>query len=143
MKYRIYASLHEEIDTGWVWLGTPVLPPRSIVKIRNTENKKIVFCEALQIEENFIRKYNESENRMKIDSPKSSLVISCWYRKILGDLPIQSETELKIVLKDNPWGRLWACLQHPQVVVRIGTWLGIISVSLGLIGLFLGIMSLK
>ena len=139
MRYRIYSSLHDEIDAGWVWLGTPILPPRCIVKIRNPNSKKIVFCEALQIDSNFRRKYSESEDRIPIDEPTSSLVISCWYRKLLGDLPSKSEYELEILPADNLWGRLRSCLQHPQVVVRLGIWLAMISAILGVIGVVLGL----
>lgn len=33
-------------------------------------------------------------------------------------------------------GKFMANIEHPQVVVRLGTWLGIVSIALGMIGIF-------
>ena len=58
------------------------------------------------------------------------------------DMSTKSKHELQITEVDNWHGKINACLQHPQVIVRIATWLGIISVVEGLIGFVLGIISL-
>ena len=67
---------------------------------------------------------------------------SVGYRKLLGDLPTQSEHELKIVEVDNLWGKTKSCLQHPQVIVRIATWLGIFILIEGILGILLHVLSL-
>jgi len=142
MKYRIYASLNDEINAGWIWIGTPTLPSRCIIRICNLANGKKVYCEALQIEDNFTNRYNK-DGRCTINDAKSSMVINAWYRKKLGDLATQTDQDLDITSADNWWGKVRSCVQHPQVIVRIGTWLGIISVGLGLLGVALGILSLR
>lgn len=141
MKYRIYASLYDEINEGWVWLASPKLQSRCIVLISNPRNGKKVYCEALQIEENFRALYNKG-SRKNIEDLNSSLVINAWYRKRLGDFPTQSEQELEIFPADNVWGKIRSCFHHPQVIVRIGTWLGVISAILGLLSFVLAILSL-
>jgi hypothetical protein len=143
MKFTIYASLHEEIDAGRVWLLHPTLTSRCVVSLHNKSKGKKVFCEALQIEENFTRQYNREQTRHQLKHEGNPLVISAWYRKHLGAIPVQSEQEIEIEPADNHYGKLRACLQHPQIVVRIGTCLGLISVALGVLGLLLGGLSLK
>lgn len=124
MNYKIFASLHDELNAGWVWISSSDLPSRSIVKISNPEKGKKVYCEALQIDENFLKKYNDS-NRFHIVDASPSLVINSWYRKRLGDFPTQSCPNLEIKPANKLWGKIWACLHHPQVIVRIATYLGL------------------
>ena len=54
---RIFASLREDAQQGWVWLQNSNFPARSIVKITNPKNKKSIYCESLQIDNNFLRLY--------------------------------------------------------------------------------------
>ena len=141
MKYIIYASLYEEIDAGWVWMSQPQqLPSRCVVAIRNRNTGKRVFCEALHIDSNFTERYNEGRHRHKLDPDGTSLVINAWYRKRLGDIRNQSKQDLYITAEDNSYGKLRACLQHPQVAIRMGTWLGIISLGLGVLGVILAMI---
>jgi hypothetical protein len=74
------------------------------------------------------------------DSP--ALVINEWYRKLLGDLTTRAEYDLEVSDADNLRGRFLASAQHPQIVVRVAFWLGVISVVLGVVGLCLGVISL-
>jgi hypothetical protein len=111
------------------------------VRITNPENRHRVFCEASEIDPNFLLRYNQSP-RSSIDEPAHSIVMSEWYRDRLGNLSKQTEIELELVLADNAWAGLRACLQHPQIVVRLSTKLAIVSVMLGLIGLLFGVLSL-
>lgn len=144
MKYRIYASLFEEKDAGWVWIDNPKLPPRCIVRIRNLKNGKSIYCEALQIDKGFMHRYNK-DPRIHIEDPKSALVINRWYREGLskrrGDFESRTNQELNITQFNNCItkciARIFSCLGHPQIIVRISTWLAIISIVLGLLSVFL------
>lgn len=135
----LFAALREDSQQGWIWLQNSGFPARSIIKITNPLNKKAVYCEALQIEENFLSLYNSQSHRKTITNPQSSIVINGWYRAKLGDLSTQTEVALKIQPCNSWWRRWWgcfrACTDHPQVVVRVAAWLGCISVGLGLFGI--------
>ena len=118
-QLKIYAALEADISNGTVWLKQNSLPARCIVKIANETNDRTVYCEALQFDENFLARYNApTGNRRKIDDPDSSIVMGYWYRARLGDLNT-SKTYSLLVKKAAPyWGDVWACLHHPQLIVR-------------------------
>ena len=137
---KIYASLMNDLAEGIVWLQRADLPPRCVVKITHPEAGVIVFCEALQIEKNFLDTYNRSP-RFSIDEPRSAIVMSAWFRARLGGLETQKSYPLKIEAANNRYGKLRACFDHPQVVVRVAAWLGVISVALGAVGVLLGVLS--
>ena len=137
---KIYAALQEDMQQGWVWLQDKNLSPRSIVKITNLATGKRIFCESLQIDQNFLNTYNQSP-RITISDPMSSLVISAWYRESLGGLGSQQEASIKIQALNSWYGRFMACIYHPQTVVRVAAWLGLWSIALGAIGVVLGIIS--
>jgi hypothetical protein len=140
MKYTIYAAMPEDINVGWVWIGSPRLASRIVVRITNKKSGNSSYCEALQIEDNFLRIYNDNGSKREvICDPGKALVLNAWYRRMLDRIETQSEYDLEIEAADNLWGRLRSCLQHPQVVVRLATWLGIFSVGLGVMGLLLGL----
>ena len=139
-EMRIFASLYEDIAQGFVWLQKPGLPPRCIVKIRNPATGRSVFCEALQFDKNFLNRYNKPP-RYTIQRPEASLVMNWWYRARLGDLQTQHEYPLEISAANSWCGKLRACMHHPQILVRVGVWLGIISVAFGAIGVVLGVIS--
>jgi hypothetical protein len=141
MKYIIYSALHEDIDAGWVWIGTRPCSHRCVVQITNRDNGRRAFCDALEIDPNFLSRYNQAPRRT-IQNPAQSLVISDWYRKRL-EAQKGEEAELEVVLASGPIAKLRSCLQHPQTVVRISTWLAIISVILGGLGFALGLLSLR
>jgi hypothetical protein len=136
---RLFPVLRDDIQAGVVWLQLPTLKSREIVKITSSKNNRQIYCEALQIEENFLRTYNQSP-RIHITNPKKSLVISGWHRMLLGDLKTKQDADLKITPCNSCWGKLRACMQHPQLVVRISTNLGLIGLGLGILGLVLGVL---
>ena len=70
MKYKIYASLKEDISSGFVWLNNPSIKERPIICIENMANNKKVLCEGLKIEDSFRRIY-KSPNRIKINDLKN------------------------------------------------------------------------
>lgn len=138
---KLFAALREDTQQGWVWLKDQNLPTRSIIKINNPANGKVVYCEALQIDNNFLNVYN-TPPRKTISNPENVMVINGWYRSKLGGLDTQSEVDLNIKPSNCWWGKLKACTDHPQVVVRVAAWLGAIGLFLGILGLILGVLSL-
>src|SRR5437588_547541 len=99
MRYKVYASLKEDINEGWCWITKPRLPPRSIVRIENLSTTgKVVYCEALHIDPNFVEAYSARPRTYNINlsNGKDVIVIDEWYRHRLGDLETQSEYELLI-----------------------------------------------
>ncbi|MFZ1745369.1 MAG: hypothetical protein WBO24_12500 [Nitrospirales bacterium] len=139
--FKVYAAMHEEMNEGWVWLTGSGFVPRSIIKITNKANKKSVFCECLEIEENFTKKYNHSP-RVPIDPNEPTAVINAWYRKRLGNIATKKKYDLQICEANGWWGKFRASAQHPQVVVRLATSLAAISVVLGIFGVGLGALSI-
>ena len=137
---KLFAALREDTQQGWVWLQDVRLPARSIVKIKNSANGNVVYCEALQIDQNFLRAYNQSP-RIAISSPERALVINGWYRAALGGLSTESEVTLNIKPSNGWWGKFRACIGHPQTIVRVAAWLGAIGLFLGIVGLVLGVLS--
>src|SRR6266571_4797228 len=135
---KLYAALRDEIGEGFVWLKQVDLPARCVVKISNPANGCSIYCEALQIESNFLKTYNQSP-RIFISDPDATIVMNNWYRARLGNLKPQQSYSLKITIENTYCGKLRACLDHPQVIVRVATRLGIASVGLGILGLVLGI----
>lgn len=138
---KIFASLNEDAHQGWVWLHDPALPPRSVVKIKNYQSGEVIYCEALQIDDNFLTQYNQHP-RHSITSPSNSIVVGAWYRAKLGGIKTQSDIHVKVSACNSWYGQFRACIDHPQIVVRLASWLGGIGLALGLIGLVLGIFSI-
>lgn len=134
---KIFAAREEDAHQGWVWLQNPCVPARCVVKITNPANGKIVYCEALQMESNFLSQYN-TPPRIPIENPSASLVIGAWFRASLGGLSTQSDVALKVKPCRTWWAKFRACTDHPQVVVRVAACLGGVGLVLGVVGLVLG-----
>ncbi|MDK2081417.1 hypothetical protein [Aliarcobacter butzleri] len=132
MKYKIFAALENDISQGVIWGNDKKFKNRTIVRIKNSCNT--VYCEYLYIDKNFLKKYNESKNTKEIDIDTPSLVINGWYRSKLNIETQKEYDSLEIKCANGYWGSLRASLGHPQVSVRLGTWLGIIGVILGVVG---------
>jgi hypothetical protein len=137
---KLFVALHDDAHQGWVWLQDRHLPARSVVKITNPFNGQSVYCEALQIDTNFLEKYNQAP-RFFITDPASSMVIGAWYRAKLGVVK-QSDKLLAVKARNCWFGSFRACADHPQIVVRVAAWLGVISLFLGVVGLVLGLWSI-
>ena len=142
MKLTVYATLKDDLGEGFVWLKDPALPPRCVVKMTNPVTKQSVFVEALQIEDNFLCLYKESPRTKNIIKPNESIVISGWYRARLGDISTQEECDLDIKKANGYYGKIRMCMYHPQTVVRVAVWLGILSSVLGLVGVVIGLITL-
>jgi hypothetical protein len=97
-----------------------------------------VYCECLEIDNNYLKEYNNRENdqpsRHPINDTESVVTMNDWYRKKLGNLEKNKKYKLEIEERNNACGKLLACLDHPQTIVRVATRLGLWSVALGSIG---------
>lgn len=145
MLLKIYTSLREDVNQGWVWIGKPDLPERCVVKISNISNGEKVYCETLKIDDNFLNHYNCRENTLKINDKSKSIVINYWYRAKLGNIPQNEFVDLEITpyygcCICKCYANIMACIQHPQIIVRMAIWLGIISVALGIIGVGISLL---
>jgi hypothetical protein len=142
MEYRVFASRIEDVNLPGVWITYEKLLTRSVVSIRNKTNGQAVYCEAFVIEDNFIADYNSKPKRKPIDKPQPAIVISAWYRKLLGIPNTRVDVVLEIAPADKTYGRLRAWANHPDNAVRSSLYIALISLLLGVFGLVLGIISL-
>lgn len=138
---KIFVAQKEDTHQGWVWIPNKNLPTRSIVKITNLNNSKCIYCEALQMDTNFLNQYNQPPRKC-IEDPSSSIVMGAWFRARLGNLEAKSDATLTIKACNSFWSQYKASADHPQVIVRLAANLGMIGLVLGLIGFILGIISL-
>ena len=138
MKYKVLASLRDELNQGWIWVTNSGLEPRSVVKVTNLKNQKSIFCECLEIEDNYIFTYNKHP-RVNINKSEPTITINSWYRKKLGGIETKTIHELEIRAANGLFGRLRANFHHPQVIVRIAIWLSLLSLGLGVLGVCLSL----
>ena len=52
---KVFSALKDDVHQGWVWLENTSLPPRGVICITNLSNGKRIYCEALQIDGNFLK----------------------------------------------------------------------------------------
>ena len=144
-KYRIYAAIRDDVSSGWIWINNKKIQQRSILFIYNPQNKKYLYSEALKIEGNYLRNYNQSNSgRIPLligNENEPVIVINEWYRHKLGDIQTQEYCELEITEENNCVGWIMACLHHPQIIVRIATILAIISIFISIISVVIAITS--
>ncbi len=155
MKYKIYPCLNSDIEQSNIWVSG-VMSSRALLLIQNPQNGKKIFCEGLNIDTDYIRRYDNRFANYK-DKPKKYheivepgnvvVTMSAWYRDILGiektKIGTEADVELKISLVSNLnfVNRLRVCFQHPQVAIRMATWIGIVSAVLGIVSVLCGIIS--
>lgn len=132
--YKVLAATRADMNEGWVWLSNHKYDPRSIIQIRNELNKAVIYCEALEIDDNFIKEYNQIP-RVPINGNENTIVMNGWYRNRLGGIEKKQNHDLVVSEANGFWGKFRASTGHPQVVVRLATWLAVISVALGLVGI--------
>lgn len=140
MKYTVYASLYEDVNAGWIWVGTKLASHRPVVRVTNTTNGKTVYCEALHIEDNFKNRYNRKRTTLPISDPVNSVVMNEWYRQRLGIPDAQASVDFEIKPANNIIGKFRANISHPQILVRQAMCLALISVLLGLLSVALTII---
>jgi hypothetical protein len=138
--YIVRASLHEETNSGWIWVDG--IPSRTIVRIKDRKTQRTVFCEAREFDTNFLEKYNRGPRiEIPVSNRKPTIVISKWYRDALGIEETTSEDNStgKRTLDIQPariwwWRALRAASHHPDIFVRLSTRLGILGAWLGVVG---------
>lgn len=135
-NFTVYAAPLEDVNQGWIRIADSELPHRSIVKLMSNKAIKPVYCEVLTIDKNFLRAYNKSPRKSisEVDTP-TALVASHWYRTRLGGLNTQNKYEIIVTPANGYYGRVRACLDHPQVAIRIATQLGLLGLILGIVGI--------
>jgi hypothetical protein len=164
MMFEVRPALVENIDSGSVWVTlSSEIPSRSVVKISKKapgkEKAKNIYCEALAVGAHFVERYNSdhveslrlavtfdpSSKRALPDSDGKGLIfLSASYRTRLGgtkEFEEFEDHELSVSRADGWFGRTRACLQHPQVSVRLGTVLGLLGFGLGILGIALGVVA--
>jgi len=134
LQYKILASLKEDMNQGWVWLTYPLTDSRSIVEIELRETSRSVYCEALMIDHNYKNAYKIGFTH-ELPENEAVITINSWYRKKLGIKETNKDYLLSVRPSNHLLGKFMACIQHPQVVVRVAAWLGVCSLSLGLVSI--------
>ena len=94
---RVFAARRDDVSEGFVWLRRNGLPSRCVVRIKNPSTASVVYCEALQMDDNFVTEYNNDKDsrRFKISAPDDAIVMSGWFRFRLGDLATQGDYALR------------------------------------------------
>jgi len=103
--YKVLASMRGDMNEGWVWLTGSGFVPRSIIKITNKADNKSVYCERLEIDNNFMEEYNQSP-RFYINPGEEAAVINAWYRKRLGGITTKTNHDLQIADANGWWGKV-------------------------------------
>jgi len=143
-EYYILPALKEDINSPFVWITDNNLSSRSIIKLKNAIVDKCIFCEALVIDENFIKQYNNSKQTYKIFPDKNILVINEWYRnKILLKKNQTAILEIKSPCKFFAWTyQIKAGLLHPDSCIRLCCVIAVLSALLGILSVILGVLSI-
>jgi len=167
--YTLLRSRRDELAEGWVWLRDrdvhdQVRRRRPIAKVTHTlgGEEHVIHCEMVYADDTDIEAFAD-ENKLEkckvlslLGEPdRRAVFMSSWYREKLGierdhdkDKCVRLTIELtgtRSLLLRVTRGLLWqvyACADHPQVVVRLATWLGLVGLGLGVIGVGLGFLAL-
>lgn len=139
-NYICRVALAENIEAGFVWLSTPKIESRTIVRIINHDNSQKVYCQSLNIDQNFCSKYNKGKKKTTINEENSYIVTSKWYRDKLG---IEKNKNVSLEVKtanskiENMWWAYQAAKKHPENAVRLSTRIASISLSWECLAFFL------
>lgn len=143
-NYICRVALAENIEAGFVWLSTPKIESRTIVRIINHDNSQKVYCQSLNIDQNFCSKYNKGKKKTTINEENSYIVTSKWYRDKLG---IEKNKNVSLEVKtanskiENMWWAYQAAKKHPENAVRLSTRIASISLFLGVLSILLAIIA--
>jgi hypothetical protein len=117
---------------------------RDYITLKTIPTGKKVNCICRIIDDNFIDSYNKSERTENITDRNNSIVISAYYRDMLGGIETKKEYEFEIIriCKFNYYSKIKTLRQHPDNIVKVATWLAIISIVIGILGILLSMLSL-
>ncbi len=141
MKFKVLAALSEDISSGWCWVKCNDFNSRKLVSIRNRSNNRTIVCEVLSIDKNYEDKYisisKSKKNKEQVKSNENTILINAWYRSKLGLENTQQEYDLiiKPIRRWDVLSRLRSCFMHSQIAIRLGTWLAILGLIVGLTSL--------
>jgi hypothetical protein len=148
-EFIIRAALAEETNNGWVWLCGPAartLESRVVVKISRPGDRRAIYTEVRKIDRNFLHRYNQAP-RTDIDDGRDTIVMGEWYRTALairGTTKKDNATDRVALIVERAklwgWRSLRAACHHPDLVVRLGTRLGLLGAWLGVLGVWLGLL---
>lgn len=141
MNYQLHPALWSEMESGAVWLGQPALASRTVVRITRKNSRRAIYCEAKIIDAYFLEAYQKSIGT-ELQNPGNCVLMSAWYRKLLGVSLDDGSVDLEVTAVDSVYGRVRACLDNPQLAIRLATILALWSLFLGLVGFLLGVLSL-
>lgn len=137
IKYNILPAFWEENNEGWIWINkNESVNSHDCVSITRKDNGKKLYTMARIIDNNLRSRWSEKHNNNSL--PGNPIIISEYYRSRLS-LQLESDIELCIVKIKYQWLYkiiVFACY-HPNDVVKISTWLGIISIILGAISMLI------
>lgn len=152
MRFRVHTALHEESSNGWIWASLPELRgrhhdiTRRIVKITNPDTRRSIHCEYRELDTFFLRRYNRDKphDARGLTIDEAPIVINLWYRAALGISGINVDVDLDVRPEKVKWlGAIRAGSQHPDVITRLATGLGVIGVWLGVTSVVVSLMSFR
>ncbi len=98
--YRVLPALRADLNEGWGWVARKNSEPRPIIRITNKTDGKKIYCECLEIDNNYLNEYNQP-SRYQIKNTESVVTMNDWYRKKLGNLEKNREYELERIRTRN------------------------------------------
>jgi len=134
-RYTVFAALYDDTNQGWIWMPKEKgFNSRDYITLKSTETSKKITCTCRIIDDNFLTYYNQPP-RINIQDPNLALVISAYYRDMLGELKTGEtyEFEIEKVGKFNYRRKIIAILHHPDNGIKIAACLAIISIFVSLI----------
>jgi hypothetical protein len=144
-EFEIRRSTDEEAHEGRVWILDP--QERTVFEghrriVRITHNGKNVYCEALYADEHYLTDRYKKGQRPPQASDQKLVFINRWFRQQLG-IDVDERVQLTIKVCRNPFHQFLATAQHPQVVVRLATALGILGLGLGVLSIGLAVLGMQ
>jgi len=140
VRYEIRSALHEESKEGWVWIFPAEDSKATHLHIRNPDNGWTIICEQRVIDKNFRLVYNARKLTLDIPPDGNVLVISSYYRDLLGGFDPNLAKDLEVAPRRGPIASLVAGVLHPSSAVRAAVLLGIVSVVLGIFAVLVAIL---
>lgn len=146
-NFKVYKSLYDEASEGWIWVNKKFIDKTNkskVIRITNLGNENNIVCHVRSIDDDYSNKYKTSTTNTLAEE---SIILNEHYRTKLGFIYTEikgKDCKLSITnanFKDKYWNYF---LDHPNsiinlthklVVISIG--IGILSIALTIIGLFL------
>jgi len=133
----VKASKIEDIAAPFIWTAGIDIEHKEIVRIKNLNNKNKVWVEIFNGADNFIKNYNDRETTISIRATDKVIIASDWYRNLLGlDKNKTNSIEIKCSKLPLFIKSFLAAKSHPDTNVRLATYLAILSVILGIVGIY-------